>query len=99
MSTGKQIRMKRIFDEKDVCIILPTCHHMTSKKVYKGQSDVCGIIEAGIKGGATSILVGKGYNSRCIDFLKPQIGVLKLHTGFYSIQQDQFNKSNPNNYC
>ncbi|MCL5071149.1 MAG: hypothetical protein M1308_09665 [Actinobacteria bacterium] len=82
MSAGKKIRMKRIFDEKGVCIILPTCHHMTSKKVYKGQSDVCRTIELGIKGGATSILMGKGYNDRCVDFLKPQIGVLNYIPAF-----------------
>ena len=95
MSAGKQIRMKRIFDEKDVCIILPTCHHMTSKKVYKGQSDVCGIIESGIKGGATSVLIGKGYNSRCIDFLKPQIGVLNYIPAFTAFSKTNSIKAVP----
>ena len=74
--------MKRIFDEKDVCIILPTCHHMTSKKVYNGQSNVCKTIELGIKGGAASILMGKGYNDKCVDFLKLQIGVLNYMSAF-----------------
>jgi len=81
-SSGKKIRIKRIFDEKGVCIILPTCHHMTSKKVYKGQSDVNKTIELGIKGGATSILIGKGFNEKCADYLKPNIGVLNYIPAF-----------------
>lgn len=76
MVTGKLIRMKRIVDETGTCIILPACHHMTSRKTYEGQKDVVKAINLGIKGGATSILIGKGFNGKCIEYMKPDIGLL-----------------------
>lgn len=82
MQTGKMIRMKRIFDDHGVCILLPACHHMTSRKTYDGQRDVCKVIDMGIKGGATSVLLGKGFNDKCLKYLRPNIGVLNYVPAF-----------------
>lgn len=76
MSSGKAVRMNRIFDETGTCIIFAGCHQMTSKDIYPGQFDVAESCRLAMEGGATCINIGKGMIQNVIPVLKPNVAVL-----------------------
>ncbi len=74
--TGKLIRLNRMFDEYGISIIFGGCHHMTSRVGIPGQIDVVKSCDKVIKGGATAIIIGKGFNQRIVPVLKRGVSVL-----------------------
>lgn len=76
MSSGKLVRMNRIFDETGTCIIFAGCHQMTSKDIYPGQFDVATSCRLAMEGGATCINIGKGMIQKVVPVLKPNVAVL-----------------------
>ncbi len=75
-STGKMVRMNRMFDETGTCIIFAGCHQMTSKDIYPGQFDVATSCDLAMKGGATCINIGKGMIKKVTHVLQPHVAVL-----------------------
>ena len=75
-NTGKSVRMNRIFDRTDTCIIFAGCHQMTSREIYPGQYDVVKACDLAMEGGATCINIGKGMIKRVLPVLRPHVAVL-----------------------
>jgi len=76
MSTGKTIRLKRIFDENKKGIIFAAVHNMTSVEPFPGQIDTGRCIEESIKGGATAQVISKGFLKMLAPGWHSQIGIL-----------------------
>ncbi|MHB1347606.1 MAG: beta/alpha barrel domain-containing protein [Candidatus Humimicrobiaceae bacterium] len=76
MSTGKTIRLKRIFDENDKAVIFAAVHNMTSVEPFLGQVDVGKSIEESVKGGATAQVISKGFLKMCAPKWHGQVGIL-----------------------
>ncbi|MCL4377610.1 MAG: hypothetical protein M1409_04395 [Actinobacteria bacterium] len=65
MSTGKTIRLKRIFDEDNKAVIFASVHNMTSIEPFPGQINIDKSIEESVKGGATAEVISKGFLKVC----------------------------------
>ena len=76
MNTGKSIRLKRIFDENGKAVIFAPVHNMTSVDPFQGQIDVLESIDKSVKGGATAIVISKGFLKMAASSWKGNIGIL-----------------------
>lgn len=76
MSTGKTIRMKRIFDESNKAVIFASVHNMTSVDPFPGQIDPAKSIEQSVKGGATAQVVSKGFLKMGASIWNGKVGIL-----------------------
>jgi len=76
MSTGKTIRMKRIFDENGKAVIFASVHNMTSIEPFPGQADPGKSIEESVRGGATAQVVSKGFLRMNAPNWNGRIGIL-----------------------
>jgi fructose-bisphosphate aldolase / 2-amino-3,7-dideoxy-D-threo-hept-6-ulosonate synthase len=77
MSTGKTIRVKRIFDSSsNNAVIFAAVHNMTSVEPFPGQIDVGKSIGESIKGGATAQVISKGFLKMCAPQWNGGIGIL-----------------------
>ncbi|MCL4377142.1 MAG: hypothetical protein M1409_01985 [Actinobacteria bacterium] len=76
MSTGKTIRLKRVFDENKKAVIFASVHNMTSVEPFTGQIDPGKSIEQSVRGGATAQVVSKGFLKMNADKWHGQIGIL-----------------------
>ncbi len=76
INTGKTIRLKRIFDKKGKAIIFAPVHNMTSPQPYNGQIDVSVAVEKAVSGGATAMVMSKGFLRQSAKIWNPDIGIL-----------------------
>lgn len=76
INTGKTIRMKRIFDENGKAVIFATVHNLTSPDPYPGQIDVASSVSQSVKGGATAMIMSKGFLRMSAPTWNGKIGIL-----------------------
>jgi fructose-bisphosphate aldolase/2-amino-3,7-dideoxy-D-threo-hept-6-ulosonate synthase len=63
---GKEIRMKRLIDEKGACIICALDHGMTSPEFLTPLADMRGLVRDAVRGGANVFMLGRNYARFCI---------------------------------
>ena len=76
INTGKTIRLKRIFDENGKAVIFAPVHNLTSPEPYPGQIDVARSVAKSVAGGATAMVMSKGFLKICADNWNGKIGIL-----------------------
>jgi fructose-bisphosphate aldolase/2-amino-3,7-dideoxy-D-threo-hept-6-ulosonate synthase len=76
VNTGKTIRLRRIFDSNGKAVIFAPVHNMTSPKPYKGQIDVEKSVGMAAAGGATAMVMSKGFLRQSASTWRPGIGIL-----------------------
>lgn len=78
--TGKIIRMKRLIDEDDACIICSLDHGMTSPSFFEPLGNMRGLVKDAVKGGANVFMLGRKYASICCPELKKDSALLFMLT-------------------
>jgi fructose-bisphosphate aldolase/2-amino-3,7-dideoxy-D-threo-hept-6-ulosonate synthase len=76
INTGKTVRLKRIFDDSGKAIIFAPVHNMTSPKPYKGQIDVADSVGKAVEGGATAMVMSKGFLRHSAKSWNGRVGIL-----------------------
>jgi len=76
IATGKTIRMKRIFDENGKAVIFAAVHNLTSPDPYPGQIDVAKSVSQSVDGGATAMIMSKGFLRLSAPTWNGKIGIL-----------------------
>jgi len=64
--TGKKIRMKRLIDEHNACIICALDHGMTSPNFLEPLANMQNLVREVVKGGANVFMLGRNYARICI---------------------------------
>ncbi len=88
ISTGKTIRLKRIFNKKGKAIIFAPVHNMTSPEPYKGQVNVPEAVESAVAGGATAMVMSKGFLRQSAPKWDGSIGILNYLFTYASLSPD-----------
>ncbi|MBI4669099.1 MAG: hypothetical protein HY747_07910 [Elusimicrobia bacterium] len=68
--TGKEIRLKRLIDEKGVSVICALDHGMTSPTFLRGLADIRARTREAISGGANVFMLGRNMAKLCIPEFK-----------------------------
>jgi len=76
IDTGKTIRLKRIFDENGKAVIFASVHNLTSPDPFPGQIDVAKAVQKSVKGGATAMVMSKGFLKLSAPIWNGKIGIL-----------------------
>ena len=75
INTGKTLRAKRIFTNGKAVIFAPV-HHLTSVNPFPGQIDVKKAVGQASAGGATAIVISKGFLKICAPTWNKEVGVI-----------------------
>jgi len=76
IATGKTIRLKRIFDNDGKALIFAPVHNLTSPEPYAGQVDVKTAVGKSVKGGATAVVMSKGFLRQSAEDWNGKVGIL-----------------------
>ena len=76
VAIGKTIRMKRIFNDNGKALIFAPVHNLTSPEPYKGQIDVENAVALSVRGGATAVVMSKGFLRLSANSWNGKIGIL-----------------------
>lgn len=76
INTGKVIRLKRIFDKNGKAVIFAPVHNLTSPEPYPGQIDVEKAVIKSTLGGATAMIMSKGFLRMSAGSWDGKIGIL-----------------------
>ena len=88
LNTGKAIRLKRIFNEKGKAVIFAPVHNMTSPDPYKGQIDVARSVSLAAAGGATAMVMSKGFLRLSAEQWDGKIGILNYLFTYAALSPD-----------
>ncbi|MBC8389879.1 MAG: hypothetical protein H8E13_17780 [Actinobacteria bacterium] len=88
IATGKTIRMKRIFDENDKAVIFAAVHNLTSLIPYPGQIDVAKSVVQSVAGGATAMVMSKGFLKLSAPIWNSKIGILNYLFTYAALSPD-----------
>jgi fructose-bisphosphate aldolase / 2-amino-3,7-dideoxy-D-threo-hept-6-ulosonate synthase len=81
LSTGKQLRMKRLIDQATgTSIICALDHGMTSPVFLSGLYDTRSRLQEAIRGGAHVFMLGPGLASRTVDLFTPRTSLALMLT-------------------
>lgn len=64
--TGKEIRMKRLIDEDNACLICALDHGMTSPDFLEPLSNMKRLTREAVRGGANVFMLGRNYARVCV---------------------------------
>jgi fructose-bisphosphate aldolase / 2-amino-3,7-dideoxy-D-threo-hept-6-ulosonate synthase len=88
INTGKTIRLRRIFDENGKAVIFAPVHNLTSPSPYPGQIDVAKSVKQCVAGGATAMVMSKGFLRICAPEWNSRIGILDYLFTYAALSPD-----------
>jgi fructose-bisphosphate aldolase/2-amino-3,7-dideoxy-D-threo-hept-6-ulosonate synthase len=88
LNTGKTVRLKRIFNKKGKAVIFAPVHNMTSPDPYKGQVDVASSVSLAAAGGATAMVMSKGFLRLSAEQWDGKIGILNYLFTYAALSPD-----------
>ena len=88
INTGKVIRLKRIFDKNGKAVIFAPVHNLTSPDPYQGQIDVESAVKQSSKGGATAMVMSKGFLRLSAGSWDRKIGILNYLFTYAALSPD-----------
>ena len=88
INTGKVVRLKRIFDRNGKAVIFAPVHNFTSPEPYLGQVDVESAVKHSSKGGATAIVMSKGFLRLSAGSWDGKVGILNYLFTYTALAPD-----------